>query len=67
MSRVKRGVTSHAKHKKVLKAAKGYFDAGSPGRVAHEKVSHSQCLPVHCTGRRNTCVSKTKASEVLHG
>ena len=25
MSRVKRGVTSHAKHKKVLKAAKGYF------------------------------------------
>jgi len=23
--RVKRGVTSHAKHKKVLKAAKGYF------------------------------------------
>jgi large subunit ribosomal protein L20 len=25
MSRVKRGVTSHAKHKKVLKQAKGYF------------------------------------------
>ena len=25
MSRVKRGVTSHAKHKKVLRAAKGYF------------------------------------------
>src|SRR5579864_1690344 len=25
MSRVKRGVTSHAKHKKVLKAAKGFF------------------------------------------
>ena len=25
MSRVKRGVTSHAKHKKVYKAAKGYF------------------------------------------
>ena len=25
MARVKRGVTSHAKHKKVLKAAKGYF------------------------------------------
>ncbi len=25
MSRVKRGVTAHAKHKKVLKAAKGYF------------------------------------------
>lgn len=27
MSRVKRGVTSHAKHKKVLKAAKGYRGA----------------------------------------
>ena len=25
MARVKRGVTAHAKHKKVLKAAKGYF------------------------------------------
>ena len=25
MSRVKRGTTSHAKHKKVLKAAKGYY------------------------------------------
>ena len=25
MARVKRGVTSHAKHKKTLKAAKGYF------------------------------------------
>ena len=25
MSRVKRGVTAHAKHKKVYKAAKGYF------------------------------------------
>jgi len=25
MSRVKRGVTAHARHKKVLKAAKGYY------------------------------------------
>jgi large subunit ribosomal protein L20 len=25
MARVKRGVTSHARHKKVLKAAKGYY------------------------------------------
>ncbi len=25
MSRVKRGVTTHARHKKVLKAAKGYY------------------------------------------
>ena len=27
MSRVKRGVTKHARHKKVLKAAKGYYGA----------------------------------------
>ena len=25
MARVKRGVTAHAKHKKVLKAVKGYY------------------------------------------
>ena len=29
MSRVKRGVTTHARHKKVLKSAKGYYGARS--------------------------------------
>lgn len=29
MARVKRGVTAHARHKKVLKAAKGYYGASS--------------------------------------
>ena len=29
MARVKRGVTAHARHKKVLKAAKGYYGACS--------------------------------------
>jgi large subunit ribosomal protein L20 len=29
MARVKRGVTAHAKHKKILKAAKGYYGARS--------------------------------------
>ncbi len=29
MARVKRGVTSHAKHKKVLKSAKGYYGSKS--------------------------------------
>ncbi len=39
MSRVKRGVTAHARHKKVLKAAKGYRGRGSVAfRVAIEKV-----------------------------
>ncbi|NWG93350.1 MAG: 50S ribosomal protein L20 [Parvularculaceae bacterium] len=43
MSRVKRGVTSHAKHKKVIKAAKGYFgrrkNAIKTARQAVEKAS----------------------------
>jgi len=29
MARVKRGTTSRAKHKKILKKAKGYYGAGS--------------------------------------
>ena len=29
MSRIKRGVTTHARHKKVLKSAKGYYGARS--------------------------------------
>lgn len=39
MSRVKRGVTAHARHKKVLKAAKGYRGRSSTAfRIAIEKV-----------------------------
>lgn len=39
MSRVKRGVTTHARHKKVLKAAKGYQGRNSKSfRVAKQKV-----------------------------
>jgi len=39
MSRVKRGVTTHARHKKILKAAKGYRGRNSTNfRVAIEKV-----------------------------
>jgi large subunit ribosomal protein L20 len=39
MSRVKRGVQAHAKHKKVLKAAKGYYGARSKVyRVAKQAV-----------------------------
>ena len=39
MSRVKRGVTTHARHKKVLKAAKGYRGRNkNVYRVALEKV-----------------------------
>ncbi|MFM2044469.1 MAG: ribosomal protein [Pseudomonadota bacterium] len=39
MARVKRGVTTHARHKKILKLAKGYRGRGSKCyRVAIEKV-----------------------------
>ncbi len=39
MARVKRGVTAHAKHKKVLKKAKGYYGARSRiFRVAKQAV-----------------------------
>jgi len=39
MSRVKRGVTTHARHKKVLAAAKGYRGRNSKSfRVAKQKV-----------------------------
>ena len=39
MARVKRGVTAHARHKKILNLAKGYRGRGSTAyRVAIEKV-----------------------------
>ena len=39
MSRVKRGVTAHARHKKILKEAKGYYGARSKVyRVAKQAV-----------------------------
>src|SRR5919197_3196357 len=39
MARVKRGVTTHARHKKVLELAKGYRGRGSKAyRIALEKV-----------------------------
>ena len=40
MARVKRGVTARARHKKVLKLAKGYFNAGRKVfRVAKQAVT----------------------------
>ena len=39
MARVKRGVTAHARHKKILKLATGYYGARSRVyRVAHQAV-----------------------------
>jgi large subunit ribosomal protein L20 len=43
MARVKRGVTAHARHKKVLKKATGYRGRASTSfRVAIEKVEKAQ-------------------------
>src|SRR5579871_3998657 len=42
MSRVKRGVAAHAKHKKVLRAAKGYFGRRKNTiRIAKQAVEKS--------------------------
>ena len=42
MSRVKKGITKSYKHKKILKAAKGYFGARSKlVRTAKEAVMHA--------------------------
>src|SRR5881398_2912310 len=42
MPRVKRGVTAHAKHKKVIEAAKGFRGRrGNVFRVAKEAVMHA--------------------------
>jgi large subunit ribosomal protein L20 len=43
MARVKRGVTSHAKHKKVLKAAKGYYGRRKNTiRIAKQAVERAE-------------------------
>lgn len=42
MSRVKRGVTKHARHQKIIKAAKGYTGASSRNyKTAKEAVMHA--------------------------
>jgi large subunit ribosomal protein L20 len=43
MARVKRGVTAHAKHKKVIKAAKGYYGRRKNTiRIAKQAVEKAQ-------------------------
>ena len=53
MARVKRGVTAHAKHKKVLKAAKGYYGRRKNTiRVAKQAVEKSQLYAYRDRKRR---------------
>ena len=52
MARVKRGVTAHAKHKKVLKKAKGYYGARkNVYRVAKQAVD--KALQYNYRDRKN--------------
>jgi large subunit ribosomal protein L20 len=53
MARVKRGVTAHAKHKKVLKAAKGYYGRRKNTiRVAKQAVEKAQQYAYSARKRR---------------
>ena len=52
MSRVKRGVTAHAKHKKVYKAAKGYYGRRKNTiRVAKQAVEKAEIGRASCRER----------------
>jgi large subunit ribosomal protein L20 len=73
LARVKRGVTTHARHKKVLKLAKGYRGRGSTAyRVAIEKVE--KALRYAYRDRRNRkrdfralWIQRINAGARLHG
>jgi len=73
MSRVKRGVTTHARHKKVLTAAKGYRGRNSKNfRIAKQKVEKG--LQYAYRDRRNRkrsfralWIQRINAGARLHG
>ena len=56
MARVKRGVTTHARHRKIIKAAKGYYGRRkNTFRIANqavEKAGQYACRD-HRTKKRN--------------
>jgi len=53
MARVKRGVTGHTKHKKIFKAAKGYYGRRhNTIRVAKQAVEKAQQYAYHDRKRR---------------
>jgi large subunit ribosomal protein L20 len=73
MARVKRGVTTHARHKKILELAKGYRGRGSTAyRVAIERVE--KALRYAYRDRRNRkrdfralWIQRINAGARLHG
>ena len=73
MARVKRGVTTHARHKKVLKASKGFYArTGTTYRAALERLEKS--LQYAYRDRRNKkrefrglWIQRINAAVRLHG
>jgi large subunit ribosomal protein L20 len=54
MARVKRGVTARARHKKILKQAKGYYNARRKVfRVAKQAVTKACSTPTSAASRRS--------------
>ncbi|HEY6042100.1 MAG TPA: 50S ribosomal protein L20 [Anaerolineae bacterium] len=73
MPRVKRGTTTHARHKKVLKATKGHFGARHRiYRRAHESLTHAlDYATKHRHERkqeiRRLWIARINAAARLHG
>jgi large subunit ribosomal protein L20 len=61
MARVKRGVTGHAKHKKVLKAAKGYYGRRKNTiRIAKQAVEKANQYAYRDRKRRSGSSASTR-------
>ena len=73
MARVKRGVTTHARHKKVLEKAKGYRGRASTSfRIAIEKVEKAQQYAYRDRRKRKRTfralwIQRINAAARLHG
>ena len=63
MPRVKRGVTAHRRHKKILKQAKGYYGARSRVfRVAKQAVTKAGQYAYRDRRQRKRCLLYTSPS-----
>ena len=73
MARVKRGVTAHAKHKKVIKAAKGFYGRRKNTiRIAKQAVEKAQQYAYRDRKRRKRnfralWIQRINAAVRLHG
>ena len=65
MTRIKRGTTTHAKHKRILDAAKGFYGRRKNTiRIARQAVEKSANMPI-ATARRRSAPSARFGSSVL--